>query len=57
MSDPVARPDSIPDPPRHRDPAATRQQWVERLDRFRAAEQTVAAFCAAEGVSVPAFYQ
>ena len=40
-----------------RDPAATRQRWVERLGRFRAAGQTIAAFCAAEGVSVPAFYQ
>jgi hypothetical protein len=39
-----------------RDPAATRQRWVERLERFRAAGQTIAAFCAAEGISVPAFY-
>ena len=39
-----------------RDPTATRRTWVERLDRFRAAGQTVAAFCAAEGVSVPSFY-
>lgn len=57
MSDPVAPSDATSDPPRRRDPAATRQRWVERLDRFRTAEQTVAAFCAAEGVSVPAFYQ
>ena len=56
MSDPVARPDSIPDPPRGRDSAGTRQRWVERLDWLRAAGQTVAAFCAGEGVSVPAFY-
>jgi len=58
MSDPIA----LTPPPltagRHRrDPAATRQRWVDRLDRFRTAEQPVAAFCAAEGVSVPAFYQ
>lgn len=39
-----------------RNPDATRRQWVERLDRFRAAGQTVAAFCAAEGISVPSFY-
>jgi hypothetical protein len=39
-----------------RDPAATRQKWIARLARFRSAGQTVAAFCAAEGVSVPAFY-
>jgi hypothetical protein len=32
------------------DPAATRR-WVERLARFRAGRHTVAAFCAAEGVS------
>jgi hypothetical protein len=40
-----------------RDPVATHQKWVERLERFRSAGRTVAAFCAAEGVSVPAFYQ
>ena len=56
MSDPVALPDTTP-APRRRDPAATRRLWAERLDRFRAADQTVAEFCAAEGVSVPAFYQ
>src|SRR5262245_52302553 len=56
MSDSVALPDATPHPPRSRDPAATRQRWAERLDRFRSAGQTVAAFCAAEGVSVPAFY-
>ena len=57
MSDPVALPDTPLDSPRRRDPAATRRLWADRLDRFRAAEQTVAAFCAAEGVAVPAFYQ
>ncbi len=40
-----------------RDSAATRQLWADRLKRFRTADLTVAAFCAAEGVSVPAFYQ
>jgi transposase len=40
-----------------RDPAATRQRWVERLQRFQASHLTVAQFCLAEGVSVPAFYQ
>jgi transposase len=51
MSDvrPVLRP--------RRDAAATRRLWADRLKRFRTAGLTVAAFCAAEGVSVPAFYQ
>lgn len=40
-----------------RDPATTRQKWVERIERFRAADLTVAQFCLGEGVSVPAFYQ
>ena len=39
-----------------RDPVATRRKWVERLERFGRANQTVAQFCAAEGVSVPSFY-
>jgi hypothetical protein len=39
-----------------RDPAATRRQWAERLERFRRSGQTVAQFCAAEGVSEPSFY-
>ncbi len=30
---------------------------ADRLARFQPARQTVAQFCAAEGVSVPAFYQ
>jgi transposase len=37
------------------DPAATRR-WVGRLERFAARGQTVAAFCAAEGVSQSNFY-
>lgn len=36
------------------DSAATR--WVERLARFAAANQSVAAFCAAEGISTSKFY-
>src|SRR5262245_51727976 len=39
-----------------RDPAATRQKWVDRVQRFRDSDLTVAQFCLAEGVSVPAFY-
>lgn len=39
-----------------RDPAATRRLWAERLGRFRRSNQTVAQFCAAEGVSEPSFY-
>lgn len=36
---------------------AKARQWGQRLRRFSRSGQTVAAFCAAEGVSVPAFYQ
>lgn len=46
-----------PGRPSRRDPAATRQKWVARIDRFCTAGVTVAQFCLAEGVSVPAFYQ
>jgi hypothetical protein len=48
MSDPVGRP--------RRSREATRQLWAERLARFSAAEQSVTAFCAAEGVSVNSFF-
>jgi transposase len=48
MSDPVGRP--------RRSREATRQLWSERLARFSAAEQSVAAFCAAEGVSPNSFF-
>ena len=41
---------------RRRDPVATRRLWGERLERFGRANQTVARFCADEGVSVPSFY-
>lgn len=44
-------------PPRRRDPAATHQMWTERFRRFHASGTTVAAFCAAEGIAVPTFYQ
>lgn len=33
------------------------QVWAERLDRYRASSLTVKAFCQAENVSVPSFYQ
>lgn len=46
MSDSSARPSSD---------AAT-QRWVERLERFATGKHTVAAFCAAEGVSPSNFY-
>jgi hypothetical protein len=46
---------AVPAPSR-RDPLATRRLWAERLDRFGRANQTVAQFCAAEGISEPSFY-
>ena len=46
----------VASPSRRRDPAATRLRWQERLARFRSAGQTIAQFCAAEGISVPSFY-
>jgi len=49
--------DARPVPRCRRDSTATRQLWADRLERFRNCGLTVAAFCAAEGVSVPAFYQ
>ena len=48
MSDTVGRP--------RRSREATRQLWAERLARFSAAEQSVTAFCAAEGVSPNSFF-
>ena len=41
---------------RRPDPAATRRQWAERVERFRRSGQTVAQFCAAEGISQATFY-
>lgn len=35
---------------------ASRQLWVERLERFAASGLRPAAFCAQEGVSLPSFY-
>lgn len=32
------------------------QQWVDRIQRFSNAGTTIVRFCAAEGVSVPSFY-
>jgi len=32
-------------------------EWIERIERFDSQDQTVAQFCAAEGVSPPSFYQ
>jgi len=37
--------------------AVKRQAWRERLQRFQQSRSTVAAFCQAEGVSIPSFYQ
>ncbi|MEQ1907007.1 MAG: hypothetical protein ABL888_22675, partial [Pirellulaceae bacterium] len=31
--------------------------WADRLKRFGVSGQTVTAFCAAEGCSMPSFYQ
>lgn len=36
--------------------AATRQVWVDRIDRFHQASQTVAQFCLTEDVSSASFY-
>jgi|SRR5262245_29068684 len=51
MSAPAA---DVPVPRRSR--AAVRQTWSDRLQRFAAAGQTPADFCAAEGVSLASFY-
>lgn len=39
-----------------RSDAAVTRRWIERLQRFVAGNQTVAAFCAAESVSSSNFY-
>ncbi len=36
--------------------AATRQLWVERLERFARSGLTPSQFCAAEGLALPSFY-
>ena len=41
---------------RSRSDAAATRRWAERLKRFAAGTCTVAAFCAAEGVSESNFY-
>ena len=41
----------------NRSRAATRQAWVDRIDRFQQSSHTVAQFCSAEGVSSASFYQ
>ncbi len=41
---------------RSRSGASADRKWVERLERFAASNQTVAAFCTAEGVSLSNFY-
>jgi len=46
---------AVPGAPR-RDRVATRRLWAERVARFGRANQTVAQFCAAEGISEPSFY-
>lgn len=46
----------MPVPKSRRDPSTARRTWAERLDRFRRSGQTVAQFCAVEGVSEPSFY-
>jgi len=33
------------------------QLWLDRLSRFAQADQSVAEFCLAEGISAPSFYQ
>ncbi|OWK46453.1 IS66 family insertion sequence element accessory protein TnpA [Fimbriiglobus ruber] len=39
-----------------RNTAATRRRRAERFERFRRSGQTIAQFCAAEGISEPSFY-
>ena len=41
---------------RSRHDAVATMRWAERLERFAASNQTVVAFCAAEGVSDSNFY-
>ena len=46
----------MPDASTHSTPDPAAARWVERLARFRSGRHTVAAFCAAEGVSEANFY-
>lgn len=41
----------------NRSPPGTRQVWADQIDRFDQDGQTVAQFCAADGVSQPSFHQ
>ncbi|QJW92507.1 IS66 family insertion sequence element accessory protein TnpA [Frigoriglobus tundricola] len=41
---------------RSRSGASANRKWVECLERFAASNQTVAAFCTTEGVSLSNFY-
>jgi hypothetical protein len=54
MSEPTAAPDEATRPTRSR--AATRQTWADRIGRFPQSGLSPAQFCAAEGVSLAAFY-
>jgi hypothetical protein len=54
MSEPAFAPSEALPSPRSR--AIARQLWVERLARFSDSGLRPAAFCAAEGVSLPSFY-
>ena len=54
MSEPALAPTEVPCVPNRR--SATRQAWVERLQRFAESGLSPAPFCAQEGVSLPSFY-
>jgi transposase len=54
MSEPAVAPTEAL--PSSRSRPGARQLWVERLARFAASGLRPAAFCAAEGVSLPSFY-
>ncbi len=41
----------------NRSRASVRQTWIDRIGRFQQADQTVAQFCAAEGISQASLYQ
>lgn len=54
MSEPATSSTPATASPRSR--AATRQAWVQRLQRFATSGLGPAQFCAQEGVSLPSFY-
>jgi hypothetical protein len=56
MNEPAVTDSVVPVRTSRRDPAATRQKWIDRVQRYRDSNLTVAQFCLTEGVSVPAFY-